>query len=221
MPDWGWEEGTNRYRDLETGRFVSAAQVREWGAMAAEASGDLVAELSVMVVEGQLNVADWTLLMRDEIKDAYIQQYVFGRGGLDQMTQVDWGRIGGMLREQYLYLNRFAAEIATGKLTAAQVAHRARMYSRSAREAYGRALENAQGMPRLPDYPGAGNTICLTNCMCQWEIEKEVVDGKTRWLAYWRLNPAEHCSSPLTDAQGRPMGCVQRAALWNPLVLEA
>jgi hypothetical protein len=32
---------------------------------------------------------------------------------------------------------------------------------------------------------------------------------------------AEHCTSDELDAEGRPRGCIERAKLWNPLVIEA
>ncbi len=139
MPNWGWAEGTNRYRNLDTGRFVSAAQVRGWGAEAIDAGGLATNGFAEMVVDGRLNVRDWTLLMRDEIKDEYIQQYILGRGGLERMTQADWGSIGGSLKEQFVYLRRFSQQIASGELTVGQIQHRSRMYVNSAREAYSRA----------------------------------------------------------------------------------
>lgn len=139
MPDWRWSAPTHNYRDLETGRFVSGAQVHSWSAAAGKASADAVGTMADMLAEGKLSVHDWTLLMRDEIKDAYIQQYVLAKGGLSQMTQRDWSSIGGMLgRDQYAYLDRFAREIADGKVSPAQIKRRAAMYVRSSREAFER-----------------------------------------------------------------------------------
>lgn len=96
-----------------------------------------------MLASNALTVGDWQTMMRQSLKESYIQQYVSARGGLDMMTQADWGSIGGMLREQYRYLDRFAEDIANGRLTEAQIAARARMYFESAREAHERALERA------------------------------------------------------------------------------
>jgi len=77
--------------------------------------------------------------MREAIKDEYTQQYLLGRGGLSQMTQADWGSIGGMVADQYRYLGGFAREVAVGNLSEAQVAARSRMYINSGREAFERA----------------------------------------------------------------------------------
>jgi hypothetical protein len=220
VPEWVWLAAHNQYRDLETGRWLSFAQARQWSTEAAEVSGDAIAGLAELLNTDRLSVHDWTLLMRDEIKDTYVQEYLLGRGGVDQMTRQDWGSIGGMLQEQYRYLDRFARQIADGEVSPGRIVQRARMYANSAREAYYRAHERALGMPPLPDRPGSGNTVCKTNCKCDWDIEAIRENGRVvRWECYWRLRPAEHCTSDEVDAQGRPLGCIQRAALWNPLVL--
>jgi hypothetical protein len=59
------------------------------------------------------------------------------------MTQADWGSIGGMLKEQYKYLDGFANDIASGDMTEAQIAARAQMYINSAREGRERAREKS------------------------------------------------------------------------------
>jgi len=147
----------------------------------------------------------WQATMRQQIKDEYIRQYVIARGGVENMAQADWGSIGGMLADQYRYLDRFAADIASGNLSAAQIEKRAAMYIRSAREAFWRGTARAQGWPPLPAYPGDGSTRCLTNCQCSWDVLE--VEGA--WLATWQLGAAEHCED-----------CIQRAREWSPLVIE-
>jgi hypothetical protein len=221
MPDWRWSDAAHNYRNLDTGRWVSGAQVRSWSAAASKASGEAVTSMADMLADGRLNVRDWTLLMRDELKDVYIQQYVLARGGLEQMTQRDWGTLGPILREQYQYLDRFAREVADGTVSEAQIRRRAAMYVRSSREAFERGNARMLGVVGLPDYPGAGNTLCRANCLCFWEIKPVKEAGKVvRWECYWRLRPAEHCTSEEVDAQGRPLGCVQRAELWNPYIID-
>jgi len=94
---------------------------------------------SEAVASGQMPVEVWHQRMRDEIRRNYIQQYLAGRGGLEKMTAVDWGSVGGMIAEQYRWLDNFAAQIAAGELSAAQIRVRAQMYINSSREAYERA----------------------------------------------------------------------------------
>ena len=139
MPEWVWLDSSHRYHDLTSGRFVSAEQARDWSHAAADASGDAATEFARMLDGGQLTLGDWQTVMREEIKDAYIEQYLLGRGGLDKFTKSEAGSLGGMLAEQYRYLDRFARDIAAGNLTEGQIAARARMYIRSSSEAFERA----------------------------------------------------------------------------------
>lgn len=144
MADWIWCDSpkVKRYRDLDTGRFVSSAQVRTWVSQSITTSEAVADELAHALATDKLNVGDWETLFRTEIKDVYIQQYLLGRGGLSKMTQEDWGSIGGLLggeKGQFRFLSSFAREIAAGKLTEKQIAMRSRMYINSARDAYARA----------------------------------------------------------------------------------
>lgn len=117
MPSWIWVGDLKRYRDLDTGRFVSGDQVLDWVSLSIGASDSAMDTLSQLLASGQLNVQGWERAMREEIKDEYIRQYILGKGGLEQMTQQDWGSIGGMLADQYRYLDNFADEVADGKLS--------------------------------------------------------------------------------------------------------
>ena len=217
MP-WIWELETTRYRDADTGRFLSAADVRDLAEERIRITGAGTDGLASMLTGDQLSVRDWETLMREAIKDQYVQEYILGRGGLSQMTQEDWGSIGGMLAEQYRFLTPFAQEIADGNLTEAQIAARSRMYIHSSREALSRATARANGWPVLPSHPADASTICLTNCACSWSAT-QLPDGT--WEFTWNLDfAAEHCTSDEVDAEGRPRGCIERAALWNPLVIE-
>src|SRR5690606_10565793 len=147
MAEWVWLPDLLRYRDLESGRFLSADLVRELAGASIDAANDAVAAATELLTGGNLNVGDWQVIIRQELKDSYIQQYVVGRGGLGEMTSADWGSIGGMLGEQYRYLDDFAAEIANGQLTPGQIEARTDMYFESSTEAYERGHARATGVP--------------------------------------------------------------------------
>ncbi|NIV28992.1 MAG: hypothetical protein GWN58_05620, partial [Anaerolineae bacterium] len=130
--DWKWNETAGRYYDADTGRFLSRARVLDYvddSIAATESATDLLASY---VADDMLSPGDWRLLMREEIKREYIRQYTLGRGGVAQMTQADWGSIGGMLKEQYKYLDGFAGQVAD--MSEGAIRSRSRMYIRSARE---------------------------------------------------------------------------------------
>ena len=119
------------------------------------------------------------------------------------MTQSDWGRVGGLLSNQYRYLDNFAQEIANGTLTEAQIGARSGLYVDSATQAFERAKAASRFLV-LPNYPGDGTSLCMANDKCTWVIQ----EFDNRWEAYWTLSPAEHCQV-----------CLDRATLWNPLVI--
>lgn len=146
--------------------------------------------------KGQVDVARWQAGVREDLRQAYIQNYLLGIGGKGQLTKADYGSIGGMLREQLSHLKKFADELAAGKVSPAQAEARIRMYANSAREAHERGRAKAWGeakevlwivhqdkeacedclalgtlgwqeRSKLHTIPGAGATRCLTNCRCE------------------------------------------------------
>jgi len=201
MASWAGDTTAQRYRDQETGRFLSWSTVRGYVDDSLAASGNAMDTLGAFVSAGQLAPADWNTLVREELKQEYVRQYLLGIGGREQMTAANWGSIGGMLADQYRYLDGFAAEIAAGDLSQAQIQARLRMYVNSAREAYERAHQRAaqkagydeerwvlgvaehcddclayeamgwQPIGTFP-LPGSGATRCLTNCACHLEYRK-------------------------------------------------
>lgn len=145
-----WNPAAARYYDPDGGgRFVPRATVLDYVSDSLAGTTGVTDELASLVASGGLSPADWHELMRQEIKREYIRQYLVGRGGLDQMTAQDWGSIGGMLAEQYGYLDGFAGQVGNlteGQIKVRQNGHqvdRAGMYISSAREAYERGSARA------------------------------------------------------------------------------
>lgn len=150
-----------------------------------------------------MSPAQMVVTMREALRDTYSAAYMAARGGRNAMTQSDWGALGQMLRKQYEFLNEFAAEVAAGQLSEAQIAARAMMYFHSSTQAYYRGMQSVSGVI-LPAHPGDGSTPCRTNCKCRWSIR----ETPTEFQATWHLGPTEHC----------PV-CVERATNWAPLVI--
>lgn len=199
-----WDDRVNRYR--RAGRFIKVKDLLEHRDTFLGRRMDVVNDLAEQLANDQINVQQWVLQMRQEIKRAYMAEYELGIGGRNMMTQADFGRVGGMLKNQYNYLNGFAEDIQQGKLSVAQIQMRGRMYVDSATQSFERANAIARGLPSLPAYPGDGQTVCRSNCKCNWRIEP-VEFG---WNCYWELGAAEHCPD-----------CVANASRWNPLFVSA
>ena len=110
MPSpWQWDDRSKRYRNTESGRFISqrtAVKLRDAYTAGKVADAD---RLSRKLVNREINLQEWTLEMRRQIKDAYVNQYMLARGGKNNMTQADWGRVGGLIHGQYHYLEGFSS----------------------------------------------------------------------------------------------------------------
>lgn len=106
-----------------------------------QASQEAIVELSKLIADKGLTPTAWMNLMREELKFEYIRQYLLGVGGLTEMTQSDWGKLGAMLKEQYKYLNGFRDDLASGNYTPEQIQGRAGMYINSSKEAFEKAQE--------------------------------------------------------------------------------
>lgn len=214
MGYWNWDPNTRRYRvttegaaalGQSPGSFVGQKKMLEFREIIITASKERINGLSSQVAKGDINLNQWVLSMREEIKNNFINQYALAHGGRNSMTQSDWGRIGQMVRTQYQYLDRFAGDVATGRYTEVALAARARMYAESSSQAFERAKVAQRGVPDLPAYPGDGSTQCISNCKCSWEIS----ETDTEWRCYWRLSASESCGT-----------CLTRAAQWGPLVIQ-
>jgi len=155
-------------------------------------------ELATKVFTGDLTIGAWEETMRAELRQLHSSAAAITKGGWDQMSSADWGRLGTPLREQYKYLHGFANTIAeqadTISLRAIQA--RARMYGRAVGGTASLIQAGAVIENLLPWMPCDGSTKCLVNCKCRWELRITKVDKKSgdkTVKAVWRLSPAEHC----------------------------
>ena len=143
---WHWNIEENRYQWVDFiddefiyGDFIDRIYVLEQIDESIDESIIVVGALAGFLVAGALTGQSWMSSFRAEIKGEYIRQYLSGIGGRKMMTKADWGSIGGMLKEQYGYLNGFYDDIIAGRLTEGQIRARMAMYINSAREAHERA----------------------------------------------------------------------------------
>ncbi len=208
---WRWNQQARRYYvtaegaaalGQKPGTFISQTQRVNLRDAFIESQKARTNELANQLAKGNITIQQWTLSMREEIKTNHITQYLLAHGGRDTMTQADWGRLGQKIRVQYDYLQKFAADVAAGKLTEGQIAARSRMYVESSSQSFEQGSAMASGTPELPQYPGDGATRCMANCKCYWSI----AELNDRWECTWKLRPAEHCPD-----------CIANAARWNPL----
>jgi hypothetical protein len=208
MSRYRWEPtsgASGRYRDTSTGRYVAGGVVRReldtYIANSDNAARDLVNSLR----ERGINLADWELAMRREIKRTHLNAIALERGGWANMTPADYGRAGQIIREQYGYLAKFSEQIANGtqKLDGT-VSSRAKLYTEAGRETFYkskhanraedidmvRSIRNATDSCEEcieldgvwftigdPAYKLPGDRICSKNCQCHEELGRTSPDG--------------------------------------------
>lgn len=161
--------------------------------------------LGEQLTAGEITLQEWQIEMRSELRRMNALMLITGAGGdKDNVDPNDWLRLGPELKKQYEFLENFAKDISSGKTVGYGIQDRAALYARSTYASFWREAVPVD----LPAVPGDGSTQCLTNCLCQWQIEYEYTrTGRVKAvLATWKLDGGEHCKD-----------CEKRAEDWNPL----
>lgn len=135
MPDY-WDRTVGRFRD-SGGRFVSDKSVRGVVDDIADGASARMADLSRRLIADNVTLAQWQTGMRQLIKESQTATSVIALGGSKQMTPQKWGSIGHAVRDQYAYLDDFAAGIASGDIPLGDgLVARAALYGQQARAAF-------------------------------------------------------------------------------------
>lgn len=202
---WTYDQTSHRYRRTSNGQYIGQAKMVELRDAFVDAKRSVAGDLAKQIGKGDITVQQWEMELRKQVKTAFVDEYVLGKGGRNAMTQSDWGKVGNMVKDQYAYAHQFARDIADGKLSQAQIEARSNLYFNAATEAFERGQAASYGLPTLPAYPSDGQAPCKTNCRCAWQID----ETDTEWQCTWVLHAAESCS-----------GCLENAAKWSPLVIQ-
>jgi len=135
--------------------------------------------------------------MKQLIRGVHTSTAAIGKGGWDQMTWSDWGRLGTPLREQYRYLHGFTETINSQRDTISlrAIQARARLYGNAAGYSAILMQAGAEIADQLPFMPKDGSTECWNGCHCIWLLDViDTLDNGTQVVqATWRIRPAEHC----------------------------
>lgn len=115
-----YDQSTMRYRDAR-GRWVKSSQVKEVVNSSFDRSSRNAVAIGQRLQRGEIGVAEWQLLMAQEIKSATLYASALANGGWNNLSQADYGRVGRWLaqgpkggRGQYQYLRDFAKQIEAG-----------------------------------------------------------------------------------------------------------
>ncbi len=130
---WQWAPKAARYRDPDSGRFVSRATIRQGVDQLIVASQRRITIASEELRSRKITLDEWQQVMLYEIKITQLMSEALLRGGWDQMTQADYDSVGERVKEQYTYLDGFTQDLANGLTTDGSFMSRARMYASAAR----------------------------------------------------------------------------------------
>lgn len=205
MSEWQYDArpSVRRFRDVATGRFLSASKAIDLRDGFQERRRADVATLTRQLADQSLSVQDWERQMSDAIRQLHTAQYALGRGGINAMTAGDWDAAAALVEEQRRYLRDFARDVAAGNLSEAQIAARAKLYYSASVGTYERGRAAAWNVVP-PHVPGDGSTACGVNCRCTITYRETDTSVELRW----KLQSGESCS-----------GCKSRATSWSPLVM--
>lgn len=128
----------HRYRDTSTGRYVSAREVRaDLDRMVDNAGRGAARELTGALRDGRISLAEWQTGMARAVKNVNYAAVAAASGGVNNMTAVENGRAGHIIRGQYQRLREFAKQIADGTQPLdGRAMRRADMYMDAARGAF-------------------------------------------------------------------------------------
>lgn len=73
-------------------------------------------ELANKLINGEITLAQWQMAMRDMIRTISREAAIIAAGGRENMTPAMWGYLGYLVKEQYGFLDDFAAAIAAAPL---------------------------------------------------------------------------------------------------------
>ncbi len=217
MANWAFSPSTGRYVDRGTGRFLTNDRARSFLSDAIGVASNRSDTLAEMVGGDPplISPPDWREAMRQEIKQAYIKSYLEGRGGREQMSQADWGSVGGMLREQYRFLDEFVDQL--DGLSEAQIRARSQMYMESSREGYERAnqrVQEALGMDEEIWVVGVADHCvdCVAFASLGWQkIEDDAYGGATPGSGGTACLTNCHCHKSFRQSTERALTRLLRA----------
>lgn len=113
-PYWSWDSRSARYRDKQTGRFLSQQNLERLQQRHVAAIGRDIDTIGDLLLRGQISLETWQQATGTGLKTLWLHQAALGKGGVRQMTSSDYLAVGRSLREQYGYLQSFASDINRG-----------------------------------------------------------------------------------------------------------
>lgn len=145
LPGYGWNKDTGRYRDLNSGRFVSRQAINELLITQIQSAESRLGALSTSFHEGKIAPSVWVEQMRTEVRRLAIQQIALVKGGFSQIDNRDFIKADTLLRDVHIRITITAQDMIDGKVSLPQLLNRVSGYIGETRRLYWQTwLENAR-----------------------------------------------------------------------------
>jgi hypothetical protein len=216
-PKFSWSAESGRYRDISTGKYIPQTRVTAALKRVETKARANIRGLSEGLQQGTIALPQWYAGMKQEIKQVHLVNAAVAKGGWAQMTPTDFGRVGGVVKKQYTYLNNFAIQIQDGKQSVNGIAFRADLYGKAGHSTYeatqqesakdaGRTEEKnvlgkadhcqdcldetAKGFVPIGTLIKIGERLCTVACRCHLEYRGKGLD-KSQSAVYKKAVKAE------------------------------
>ena len=148
-PKFQWSKSKRRYQ-YANGKPVADDKLRDWAQTTIDASKDRIGEFTQSLVDGKIELAEWEVRMRAEIRAGHRAIAMLANGGkLDKQAVA---RLGNAVKAQYKYLTAFKNGLENGEIElTGKVVSRAQMYGQAVRMTYEsevRAREKKAGLKK-------------------------------------------------------------------------
>lgn len=149
MKEFEFDPKTQRYRITKgagKGQFIPYDAIATLTEQYIDQSKIEIDDLTNRLLNRSISVGDWEREVAQELKDAHINSFSLGHGGIGRLGEAERSKISGRLLEEYRYLRSFSEDISSGKLSEAKILDRSSMYVESLHRSFelGRELSHAQ-----------------------------------------------------------------------------
>ena len=143
-PAYEYDKKSHAYRDRATGYYVKNETILNLTESFIKDNVKVrLTDLTDKMLAGTITLEQWQEKAAVVVKQGYLVNSFIGKGGVQNMTQKDYGAIGGHLAFEYRHLNQFGQDIKNGTATGGQIEIRIGMYGDGTRKAYFEARERS------------------------------------------------------------------------------
>lgn len=136
LPEYRWNQAAGRYIGPD-GRFVGQQTIRQELDRVLDSITDQMVSLSQQFRSGAIDGRQFQVSSMDLIKRTHLAAAALEKGGWNQLTQSDFGRVGQIVRQEYGYFNNLIRQIESGEQRLdGTLDSRMRLYGQAGRGTY-------------------------------------------------------------------------------------